>query len=317
MTTTVDVLVVGDANPDLVLRGDVRPRFSQAEQLLTTADLVLGGSAAITAAGCARLGLRTRLIAALGDDMFGAFTRDRLTGRGVALRTPERAGAVPTGLSVILSTMDDRAILTLPGTIAALEPADVTDADLAAARHLHVASLYLQPRLAAGVADLFARARALGVGTSLDTNWDPSGRWESIGPILAVTDVFLPNRAELLAVAGESTVDAAAARLCASGTTVVLKDGARGARAWWPGGSCAAPGLAVDVVDTVGAGDSFNAGFLAARLGAAGTGDTAMAAAVAWAAVAGSLSTRAVGGTDAQATTAEIQAGLAVTPSTR
>jgi sugar/nucleoside kinase (ribokinase family) len=172
------------------------------------------------------------------------------------------------------------------------------------------------------LADVFARARALGVGTSLDTNWDPSGRWESIDPILAVTDVFLPNAAELLAVARESTVDAAAARLTAAGTAVVLKDGARGARAWWPGGSCAAPGLAVDVVDTTGAGDSFNAGFLAARLGAAGTGTggtggTAMAAAVAWAAVAGSLSTRAAGGTDAQATAAEVRAALPVTPSAR
>ncbi|GAA2331602.1 carbohydrate kinase family protein [Dactylosporangium salmoneum] len=312
----LDVLVVGDANPDLVLRGDVRPRFGQEEQLLDAADLVLGGSAAITAAGCARLGLRTGLLAAVGADVFGAFVRERLAERGVELFVPGSAGATPTGLSVILSAPGDRAILTLPGTIPALRPADVTDELLAAARHVHVASLFLQPGLHAGLAGVFTRARRLGVGTSLDTNWDPSGRWAALEEILAVTDVFLPNAAELLAVTGgdpaaadgpdellrEAAVAAAAARLVSAGTTVVLKDGARGGRAWWPGdGFTAAPGLPVDVVDTTGAGDSFNAGFLAARLAGRDAPE-----AVAWAAVAGSLSTRAAGGTAAQATIDEI-----------
>ena len=298
----MDVLVVGDANPDLVLRGDVRPRFGQAEQLLTGADLVLGGSAAITAAGCARLGLDTTLVTALGDDVFGAITRQRLDERGVRLLLPGAATGLPTGLSVILSAADDdRAILTLPGTIPALRPEDVTDEHLAAARHVHVSSLYLQPRLAAGLAGVFERARALGVGTSLDTNWDPAGKWESITEILAYTDVFLPNAAELRAVTGEPDVDLAAARLVSTGTTVVMKNGAAGARAWWPGGTCAAPGRRVEVADTTGAGDSFNAGFLAGRLSG-----LPIPEAIGWAAAAGSLSTRAAGGTAAQATREEL-----------
>jgi sugar/nucleoside kinase (ribokinase family) len=298
----VDVLVVGDANPDLILRGDVRPRFGQAEQLLTGADLVLGGSAAITASGCARLGLATVLLAAVGDDVFGAVTRQHLSAFGVRLESP--ATASPTGLSVHLSAADDRAILTLPGAIPALRPDDVTDELLAAARHVHVGSLYLQPALAAGLAGVFKRARALGVGTSLDTNWDPAGRWDSIADLLGQTDVFLPNAAELLAITGAGDVEAAAAGLVAGGTTVVMKDGARGARAWWPGGSCAAAGRAVRVVDTAGAGDSFNAGFLAGRLAGLATEE-----AVGWAAAAGSLSTRASGGTAAQPTRAELTSG--------
>jgi sugar/nucleoside kinase (ribokinase family) len=298
----MDVLVVGDANPDLVLRGDVRPRFGQAEQLLTGADLVLGGSAAITAAGCARLGLDTALLTAIGDDVLGDLTRRQLEDRGVQLVLARVAADLPTGLSVILSPADDdRAILTLPGTIPALRPADLTDARLGAARHVHVASLYLQPRLAAGLAAVFARARALGVGTSLDTNWDPTGRWDSIDEILAHTDVFLPNAAELRAVAGVADVETAAAKLVATGTAVVMKDGAAGARAWWPGGSCAAPGRPVRVADTTGAGDSFNAGFLAGRLAG-----LPIERALGWAAAAGSLSTRAAGGTAAQATRAEL-----------
>ena len=295
-----DVLVIGDANPDLLLRGDVRPRFGQVEQLLTAADLVLGGSAGITAAGCARLGLSTALFAAVGDDIFGTVTRDHLSAAGVRLLAADHHGA-PTGVSVVLSEPDDRAILTLPGTIPALRPADITDDLLSRARHVHVSSLYLQPALAAGLAPVFARARALGRTTSLDTNWDPAERWDSITEILAHTDVFLPNAAELLAVTGAATPDEAAAQLVAAGTTVVMKDGPRGARGWWPGGSCTAPGLRVEVVDATGAGDSFNAGFLAAR-----RAGHPLPAAVSWAAVAGSLSTRAAGGTAAQATRAEL-----------
>src|SRR4051812_33732248 len=157
----MDVLVVGDANPDLILRGDVRPRFGQEEQLLDAADLVLGGSAAITAAGCARLGLRTGLLAAVGDDVFGAFVRARLAERGVELLAPGSVRDTPTGLSVILPAPGARAILPLPGTTPALDPADVTDALLASARHVHVSSLFLQPRLHAGLAGVFARARRL------------------------------------------------------------------------------------------------------------------------------------------------------------
>jgi ribokinase len=296
----VDVLVVGDANPDLILRGDVVPRFGQEEQLLTGAELVLGGSAAITACGLARLGLATTLLAAVGDDVFGAVTRQHLADRGVELDPPPARG-VPTGLSVLLTLDGDRAILTLPGTIPALRPGDVTDERLAAVRHVHVGSLYLQPGLAAGLAGVFARAHALGVSTSVDTTWDPTGKWESLDEILAHTDVFLPNAAELLAITGAGDVEIGAATLVGAGTTVVMKDGARGARAWWPGGSCAAPGRRVEVADTTGAGDSFNAGFLAGRLAGRPVEE-----AVGWAAAAGSLSTRAAGGTAAQATRAEL-----------
>jgi sugar/nucleoside kinase (ribokinase family) len=290
------LLVVGDANPDLVLRGDIVPRFGQAEQLLDAADLVLGGSAAITACGTARLGVPTRLLAAVGADVYGGFVRDVLAERGVdvtGLRTVDE----PTGLSVILSGAD-RAILTLTGAVSALRPSDV---DFAGVRHVHVSSLFLQPALAAGLAGVFARAQAAGVTTSLDTNWDPSGRWEGVGAILAHTDVFLPNTAELAAITGVADPETAAATLVATGVTVVLKEGAAGARAWWPGGSAAVRALVVDVVDTTGAGDGFNAGFLAGHLDGA-----PVERSLAMAAVAGALSTRASGGTAAQCTPDEL-----------
>src|SRR5262245_18722582 len=178
-----DLLVVGDTGVDLVLRGDVRPRFGQEEQLLSAGDLVLGGSSTITAAGCARLGLRTRLLAATGADLFGSFVRDRLAERGVELAVLSTVEGLRTGFTVVLSTEDDssapadRSLLTMPGALLHLGPDDVTDEILATAPHLHVGAIFLQPRLAAGLGDVFARAKARGVTTSLDTNWDPSGAW--------------------------------------------------------------------------------------------------------------------------------------------
>jgi ribokinase len=298
------LLVVGDANPDLVLRGDVVPRWGQAEQMLVGADLVLGGSAAITACGTARLGVPTRLVAAVGADLYGGFVRETLAARGVDV-TGVRTVDAPTGLSVILSA-EDRAIFTLTGAITALTGTDVT---LHGVAHVHVASYFLQPVLAADLADVFARARGLGVTTSLDLNWDPAGRWAGVREVLPYTDVFLPNAAELAAVTGIDVPAAAAAALVADGTTVVMKDGAAGARAWWSGGSCSAPALGIAAVDTTGAGDSFNAGFLAGWLAGA-----PVPRCVAMAAAAGSLSTRAPGGTAAQPDAAELAAVLATGP---
>src|SRR4051794_36343442 len=133
-----DLLVVGDANPDLVLRGDVVPRFGQAEQWLTAADLVLAGSAGIVAAGAARLGVPPGIAAPVGSDAFGELVLDRLAERGVDVSLVAREPLLPTGLSVILSTPADRSILTLPGAIVRQRADEVPDEVLHRVRHLHV-----------------------------------------------------------------------------------------------------------------------------------------------------------------------------------
>lgn len=138
--TPAGVLVASDANPDLIVRGDVVPRFGQVEQLADAADLVLGGSASIVACGLARLGVPTALAARVGRDVFGTFTRDALRAAGVDTGNVELDPEAPTGLSVILSTPGDRAILTVPGTIVSLRGDQVlTAAARSAAGHLHVA----------------------------------------------------------------------------------------------------------------------------------------------------------------------------------
>ncbi len=309
--TSTRVLVAGDANLDLVLRGDVVPRFGQAEQLLAAADLVLGSSAGICASGLARLGVDTALCARIGSDLFGERTRLLLEERGVD--TSEVAAiAGPTGLSVILSAADDRAILTLGGAMTALTAADVDEAaHRAGATHVHVASFFLLPALADGLPAVLAGLRARGVTTSLDTNWDPAERWVGVAECLPHVDVLLPNAAEARALAGargQATSDTATAArvLAGEGPVVVVKDGAAGGLAARGDEVVSAAPPPVDVVDTTGAGDSFDAGFLRAW-----TAGLDLAECVRHAAAAGALSTRAPGGTGAQPTLAELDAAVA------
>jgi ribokinase len=312
---SVEVLVVGDANPDLVLAGDTVPRFGQAEQLLDRADLVLGGSAALVACGLALLEVRVGLVAVVGADAFGGLICGWLDERGVDPAALTVDPEMPTGLSVILLTQDDRTILTLPGTVPRLT-ADAVLAEVGAARplHVHVASYFLQPGLAAELPELLDRLGRLGISTSLDTNWDPAGRWSGLANVLARVDVFLPNRSEAVAVAGALGADAgddalAAARALATyGCRVVVKSGTDGAMSVAPNGVVTkVSAFPVEVVDTTGAGDSFDAGYLGALVG--GVADEAER--LRWGVVAGALSTRGVGGTATQATRAEVVAAIA------
>ena len=312
MAQPFSILVAGDANVDLVLRGDVVPRFGQAEQLLDSGELVLGGSASITACGLARLGVATALVARVGNDVFGHFTRQALVAAGVTIDTVATDAVLPTGISVILSAPHDRAILTVPGTIPTLD-ADAVVAAIGAASHVHFASYFLQPSLAATLPALLAALRDRGITTSLDTNWDPAERWNTLGEVLPHVDFLLPNVEELRAIGAAlgvpATSDEATARELASlGPRIVVKAGRAG------GWSVAdrtvvstSPGLAVEVVDTTGAGDSFNAGYLAAIANGIDDESTRLE----WAAAAGSLSTLGAGGTGAQPTLTELTEAMA------
>jgi len=302
------VLVAGDANLDLVLRGDVVPRFGQAEQLLDGADLVLGSSAGIVAAGLARLGVDTALVARVGDDVFGDRTVELLAQAGVD-SAGVRVVQEPTGVSVILSAPEDRSILTLTGALAGVT-GDEVRAGAQGVAHVHFASYFLTPALARELPAVLADLRARGVGTSLDTNWDPAERWEGVAECLPLVDLLLPNAAEAIALAAvvgvdAADVEAAAIALASHGPIVVVKDGAAGGLAVEGDLVRRVPGLKLDVVDTTGAGDSFDAGFIAAWLEGLG-----LDAALRWAAVAGSLSTRGAGGTGGQATRHEIEEHL-------
>ncbi|MFD7919407.1 carbohydrate kinase family protein [Streptomyces sp. NPDC059740] len=302
MPHTFDLLVIGDANPDVILGPLTSPlAFGQREQLVGSGALTLGGSAAIMACGAARLGLSVAFAGRVGDDDAGRYLRDTLAGRGVNIDALRVDPSLPTPLTTVVTRGEDRAVLTSPGTLAATTGDDVPAHLLRTSRHVHAASPFLMPQLARALPELLRVARSHGAVTSLDTNDDPSGRWEpvALAPLLAAVDILLPNAYEAgrLAGPGVRTPRAAAELLAAGGTVVAVKNGAAGALCHDGRTLVTARSPAVVPVDTVGAGDSFDAGFVAASLAGLPLTDV-----LPFAAACGALSTRAPGGTPAQPT---------------
>jgi sugar/nucleoside kinase (ribokinase family) len=303
----LDLLVVGEINADLVVTGpDVEPAFGQVEKLVSRAVLAVGSSSVITACAAARLGLRTAFAGVVGDDALGRFMLDEMRARGVNVRgcivDPVRATGISVGL-VDESGDRGRAILTAPGAMTALRASDIGHDLLASARHVHCGGYFLQPGLHAGLPDLFAAARGEGATCSLDPNWDPAGSWDAgLRKAMEQCDVFLPNAAELLAVAGTGTLEEALVVLGRQGMTIAVKRGAAGAEWHRDATHVRLPAPGVDVVDTTGAGDAFDAGLLHAFL----SGEPAERQ-LALAVACGSLATRALGGVEAQPDLADAQ----------
>ncbi|HEX9031349.1 MAG TPA: carbohydrate kinase family protein [Streptosporangiaceae bacterium] len=323
----MDLLVLAELNPDvLVSSGDVEVRFGQVEQLVDNATITLGSSGAITACAAAAQGLDVAVCAVVGDDPIGEWTTDLLRGHGVDVSGVIRRPGLRTGLSVVLTRADgDRAILTYGGAMTELSAADVPQARLRDARHVHASSYFLQRGLQAGLPELFAAARAAGATTSLDTGWAPRGEWSSVGPVLHHLDYLLPNAAECahLAAAFDPALDLvldpvpdpagsgardadgmpllpAALVLHRLGPDVAVKLGAEGAIAVGREGGTRVHGRPVRPVDTTGAGDCFNAGFLAGILDGA-----AVPEALRRAVASGSLAVTGWGGTGRLASRAE------------
>jgi sugar/nucleoside kinase (ribokinase family) len=290
-----DILVAGEINPDLILTGDVMPEFGQVEKLMDLASLVIGSSSAIFACGAARLGLKVAFIGVCGDDVFGHFMLDQMQKRGVDVGNVIVRKDGQTGLSIIFNSGVDRAILTHPGLIGALRTSDIPDTLVRQARHVHVASYFLQTGLQPGLPAFFRRARGLGLSTSLDTNFDPSEKWSGFDELLSVTSVFLPNEREAISVSGEANIDRAADRLGSRIEVLGIKLGAAGALGIGKSQKVRVNSIPVHVVDTVGAGDSFDAGFLYGYLHR-----WDLEQSLRLACVCGALSTRKAGGTEAQ-----------------
>ena len=297
----LDLLVIGDCNPDVLALGvDVTPDFGQREKLVDSISLIVGGSAAITAVAAARLGLRVTLAAAVGSDPAGEFMLGQLAAEGVDTKAIVIRPGLATGMSVALSDGSDRAILTATGAMTSLTAGDVPRGLLGRVRHVHVSSYFLlEHSLGPGLAELFDSAHACGATTSLDTNWDPAERWtgDQLRGVLANTDVLLPNEEEAERLSGQSSVCDALPVLSAIGPTVVVKLGARGAvciDGTLPRLIHPPSGLAGEFVDATGAGDCFNAGLIAGLLDG-----MCLRAAVGLGCATGSASTRGAGGTAA------------------
>ena len=300
-----DIAVIGEINADLIVMGNTVPSFNQVEQIVDDAKLVMGSSAVIFACGCARLGLKVTFLGMVGADFFGTFMLDSMRERGIDTSSVIINPAIGTGLSIILNATDDRAILTYPGSIPELRFDDVELSRIAESRHLHLSSFFLLDRLRPDVAKLFKIVKEMGVSISLDTNYDPMEKWESnLTNILPSVDIFLPNEKEAIEISKTKDYHDALIRLADQAGLVAIKLGPEGAVARTKNDeSIYQRAHSVEVKDTVGAGDSFDAGFVYGYLN-----HWPLEKILKFAVACGSISTLETGGTSGQATVENAQA---------
>lgn len=264
MEKRFDVLVVGELNVDLILNTiDKFPEMGK-EVLAQQMTLTLGSSSAIFASNLSTLGSSVTYAGKLGYDNFGEHILTSLKAKGVDTGNIIHTKTHSTGATIVLNFSEDRAMVTYPGAMSALEIADVPEEKMKQARHLHVSSVFLQPGIRKDIVSLFQRAKTLGLTTSIDPQWDPSETWDlDLNALLPFVDVFLPNAAELKALARVNDLQEALDFVRQFSGAFVVKNGSEGAYLW--DGKILhhqRAFLNTKVVDSIGAGDSFDAGFI-------------------------------------------------------
>lgn len=263
-----DVTIAGETNLDLILYGLPEQMPLERELLAQDFRMTLGSSSGILAHNLAALGVSVGFITRLGDDALGDLALQRLSERGVDLsrvRRIERGTA--TGVTILLHHGAKRHILTYPGTMFEMTASDLDMDYLASGRHFHLSSLFLHKALQRDLPAIFRDLKSAGLSLSLDTNDDPEDRWQSgLNELLGLVDIFLPNDEEARRITGAPDVESAAALLAQRVPAVVVKCGKRGALIRAGEQQWTVPAEPVTPVDTIGAGDSFNAGFLSAWL---------------------------------------------------
>jgi sugar/nucleoside kinase (ribokinase family) len=256
-----DVAIVGELNPDLILYGAPRELPEEREILATGFTLTLGSSSAILAHNLSLLGSKVTFSSRIGCDAMGEMCCQRLGEAGVQVdRVVRSAFGSNTGITLILPLTTTRRILTYPGAMFEMGIEDLDLDYLATAKHFHLSSLFLHRKLSPHIPELFREMKRRGLTTSLDTNDDPEGKWGGVlDEVLPLVDVLLCTEDELAKIA---KVEAAAEHVAAKVPLLVVKRGARGASAYTDGRRIDVSSLRVDVIDSVGAGDTFDAGFL-------------------------------------------------------
>ena len=294
MSRKIDVVVVGELNIDLVLWEVPFPENEQ-EKLAKDMRFAMGSSSAITAHNLSVIGGKVGFIGKSGKDTFGDFMIEGLKGGGVDTSAIICDKNLKTGATIVIANPPNKALLTYMGAMADLTIEDINWEFVAQAKHMHVGCFFLQTGIRHDVDKLFAKAKSLGLTTSLDTNWDPDDQWgEDLHRALQYTDIFLPNDDEAKRIAGTDDLDKAIKILNGKVKILAVKRGNHGATVCVDGKSFTHPGYRTNAVETTGAGDSFNAGFLYKYLQSAIWEDC-----LKWGNGCGALAVTALGGTGA------------------
>lgn len=290
-----DVIVVGELNVDLILNSiDSFPEMGK-EKIAKTMTLTLGSSSAIFASNLSSLGAKVAFVGKIGNDPFGGLVKKSLQEKKVNTDFII-TGKLNTGATIVLNYSEDRAMVTYPGAMEDLTIADINEEAIKSARHLHFSSYFLQPGLQPGLFKLFKTAKDNGLTTSLDIQWDPNEKWNfNYREVLPLVDVFLPNEQEALLLTHESVLENAIKELASFAKYVVVKLGSKGSITATNKKSVFKQSFYnKNVVDAIGAGDSFNAGFIFKFINGSGIDECQV-----FGNLAGAVNTTAAGGTTA------------------
>jgi len=247
----------------LILYGLPATLEPEREHVADNFAITLGSSSAIFAHNISLLGSRVGFTSCIGGDPLGKFCVDRLQESGVDVSGVQTLSGKTTGVTVILPLARQRQILTYLGTTLDLQFADLDLNYLRSASHFHLSSFFLLRRIRPRIPELFSQMKQSGLTTSLDTNDDPDDVWaDDVKAVLKSVDIFLPNEREACKLTRAKNVNDALEALSQLVPIVVIKCGPKGVIARRGKNHFHTPSLSVQPVDTVGASDSFNAGFL-------------------------------------------------------
>jgi len=260
-----DAIVIGELNVDIILNEIAGFPEIGKEIIAKTMSVTLGSSSAIFAGNLSSLGPRVAFIGKVGDDNFARVVLSTLESKNVDTSRIIKSTDLSTGATIVLNYDQDRANVTYPGAMSDLHLEDIDFDFMSGARHMHFSSCFLQPGIRNDLVALFRRAKELGLTTSFDAQWDPEEKWDlPMEQLLPYVDVFLPNIQEFMFLTRRQSIEEGIQKLQSFAHYIVIKNGSDGALAWDGNRILVQPAFLNNrVVDCIGAGDSFNAGFIA------------------------------------------------------
>ena len=260
-----DVIAIGELNVDLILNNiDGLPEIGK-EKFAGNMIMTLGSSTAIFSANVSSLGSRVAFVGMIGKDSFGELVKSSLHAKGVDTSLLIETDQDATGATIVLNYEEDRANVTYQGTMDLMSFKDIDKSVFENAEHIHISSVFLQSGVKKDLFDILTCAREKGVTTSIDPQWDPLEEWDfDYQKLLPLVSVFMPNEKELQFITGTSDLDEAIAKIRPYINTCIIKCGNKGSMMIRKDGSTHVLDafLNRNVVDAIGAGDSFNAGFI-------------------------------------------------------
>ncbi|WP_417444357.1 carbohydrate kinase family protein [Joostella sp.] len=259
-----ELLVVGELNVDLILNQIQGFPKIGTEIIADKMNLTLGSSSAIMAANASAIGINTAFCGVVGNDDYGTFIEAELEKKQVSAEFIKKTNEHQSGITIVMNYDQDRANVTYCGAMEALTIDLIPWNDIKGFKHFHLSNFFIQKGIRKDITEIFKKAKECGLTTSLDLQWDPENKWDfDYKECLPFVDVFMPNKEEIFALTKKNTIKEAVSCIEEYANIIVVKMGEEGSIAFKNKEEYKATVFNnPELVDSIGAGDSFNAGFI-------------------------------------------------------